>query len=1071
MKRNRFLLLIFALVAFGQTAWAQFSGGDGSQGNPYLITSASDWNTLASNVQNGNSYSGKYFKLMDNISVTTMVGTSDNNKKFSGTFDGNGQMLTFNKESSEQYIAPFRYINGATIKNLKVAGTVSSINNKFAGGVVAHAIGSNTITNCVNSTIINATPPSDHNGSHGGILGQLGGSNNSITISGCLFNGQMQGSSVEYWCGILGYYNANPNEHNQVTISNCFFNPAEINVKSSNNNYTICRTASVVTNCYYNEKATGMSQKQGKQARSITRANNNVALAFAGGATTYNVSGITSYGTGIKYNDVLYAGNSEDVSLSLTAPLGYEITAATYTPEGGPETTINPANDVYSFTMPNANVTINAEIAYCVNYWANGDGSYDHPFEIATTDDFDMLSTLVRGLPDGHPFRPYDESDLIFYGYYFKLMNDLDYTNKTFTPVGYYSLTEEIYRGFRGTFDGQGHVIKGINYETTTGAAGIFGFATGDISNLALINSNLTGGNNTGGIVGYYNGGTISNCHVASNVNIYTPTDSEIIGWHGGIVGRKFAGIISYCTSAAHIVDGCTTYGNHFGGIAGSNDSQSINHCLFTNDIVTSVYTDNKGPIAGSNNGSLTNCYWTNSSFEGSSPSANNDNSGFINAINDLQDRMNVESYSPAFKALAPNGYTLQKTISAWSENPAGGWYLIASPVVGDIAPDAVMNLLGTQIPNSSLYNFDLYRFNQSPDMINGEYKEWENYHQHNETEEPFLLENGKGYLYARSEETTLTFTGTFNTSTEPVDVTLTYETTNPKAIMHGWNLVGNPFPVTAYVNRPFYKMNDAGTGIVPVVNDFNSYTPTTIPTCTGIMVQTTADEVTQGTNKVTFSTTVPTQQATNNGNLQIALSQSNTRGNALLDNAIVSFNEGSKLGKFYFGEQNANIYIPQNAEEYAIAYSNKQGEMPLNFKASMNGEYSLSINPEGVEMSYLHLIDNMTGADVDLLQTPSYTFNATTNDYESRFKLVFSANTEDGPSTGSGTFAFYSNGSWVIANEGEATLQVVDLMGRILSSETVNGSVSKAINTMPGVYMIRLINGENVKVQKVVIE
>jgi len=45
-----------------------------------------------------------------------------------------------------------------------------------------------------------------------------------------------------------------------------------------------------------------------------------------------------------------------------------------------------------------------------------------------------------------------------------------------------------------------------------------------------------------------------------------------------------------------------------------------------------------------------------------------------------------------------------------------------------------------------------------------------------------------------------------------------------------------------------------------------------------------------------------------------------------------------------------------------------------------------------------------------------------------------------------------------------------MDVMGRILSSESINGSVSKAINQPAGIYMLRLINGENVKVQKMVV-
>ncbi len=197
------------------------------------------------------------------------------------------------------------------------------------------------------------------------------------------------------------------------------------------------------------------------------------------------------------------------------------------------------------------------------------------------------------------------------------------------------------------------------------------------------------------------------------------------------------------------------------------------------------------------------------------------------------------------------------------------------------------------------------------------------------------------------------------------------------------------------------------------------------------------------------------------------------TSSTTLLDNAIVSFNEGSQLGKFYFGEQNANIYLPQGGEAYAIAYSDKQGEMPLNFKANENGTYTLTVNPEGVEVGYLHLIDNMTGADIDLLAGAStgsatYTFNAKVTDYESRFKLVFAADETDGPSTGSGTFAFISDGNIIV--NGTGTLQVVDMMGHVVRCADVARNVSTN-EMMPGIYVLRLISGNDVKTQKIVIE
>jgi hypothetical protein len=77
--------------------------------------------------------------------------------------------------------------------------------------------------------------------------------------------------------------------------------------------------------------------------------------------------------------------------------------------------------------------------------------------------------------------------------------------------------------------------------------------------------------------------------------------------------------------------------------------------------------------------------------------------------------------------------------------------------------------------------------------------------------------------------------------------------------------------------------------------------------------------------------------------------------------------------------------------------------------------------------------------------------------------KYVKCANPED--------FCFYSNGVFVIDNEGEATLQVIDLNGRVLSSENIYGSTSIQVDAAPGIYMLRLTNGDNVKVQKVVVE
>ena len=375
-----------------------------------------------------------------------------------------------------------------------------------------------------------------------------------------------------------------------------------------------------------------------------------------------------------------------------------------------------------------------------------------------------------------------------------------------------------------------------------------------------------------------------------------------------------------------------------------------------------------------------------------------------------------------------------------------------------------VENLEGVKYETGT-YNYDLYRFNQSADL------EWENYHSNDTPQNPFMLENGKGYLYASKADRTLTFSTPFNTdNTKTVD--LEYDA---DAEFAGWNLVGNPFPVQAWANKSYYTMNSEGTGLV--ANEVASSTP--IPPLTGVMMQTTS---TTGEN-VTFSTTEPTQQSANNGSLQIALQQavepvetpltkvgpSTSSGTLTLDNAIVSFNEGTQLGKYYFGRQNANINLPQGGEEYAIAFSDGHGEMPLNFKATKDGEYTLSVAPDGGEMEYLHLIDNLTGANVDLTATPQYTFTAKTTDYASRFRLVFSicedANGDNAP------FAYVSNGEIILTTNvnGNATLQIVDVTGRVIVQGDAINRVSTSGMTS-GIYVLRLINGDDVRTQKIVI-
>ena len=384
----------------------------------------------------------------------------------------------------------------------------------------------------------------------------------------------------------------------------------------------------------------------------------------------------------------------------------------------------------------------------------------------------------------------------------------------------------------------------------------------------------------------------------------------------------------------------------------------------------------------------------------------------------------------------------VQKHIDAFT-SADDGWNFIASPVT---TPLTTANVSGLIPSGATVY--DLY-------YLNEENTKWFNYKALDGNADPgFDIVHKRGYLYSNGAGTTINFSGTLQPYVE------SGVTNNLAREGDGWNLVGNPFTFNAYVNKSYFVINgrnvEVYTGSAPIAP------------CTGIVVKATGDNET-----VTFTKDNPIANS-NQGNLNIVVAEQlaardvTSTASAIVDKAIVSFNEGCQLEKFVFNEGKAKLYIPQGQEEFAIATSEYCGEMPVNFRANENGQYTITVNPEDVEMGYLHLIDNMSGADIDLLDTPSYTFNAKTRDYASRFRLVFASVCKDVDGDNA-TFAYYNGSEWVITNGEKATLMVFDAMGHIvISGDEINRVSTNGM--APGVYVLRLIQDNNVKTQKIVV-
>ena len=164
-----FIFALLFVVAQGAGAWT----GSGSEADPYQISTADDWNTLCTNVNNGTStYNGKHFLMTRDISVSRMVGTRSSEGTFNvfqGTFDGGGNTLTVNYTTDAEFCGPFCYTYGATIKNLRTAGPINTSSTSAGGVVGRNGTASLTLTNVTSSATITST----HSGKTylGGLVG------------------------------------------------------------------------------------------------------------------------------------------------------------------------------------------------------------------------------------------------------------------------------------------------------------------------------------------------------------------------------------------------------------------------------------------------------------------------------------------------------------------------------------------------------------------------------------------------------------------------------------------------------------------------------------------------------------------------------------------------------------------------------------------------------------------------------------------------------------------------------------------------------------------------------------
>lgn len=599
-----FRIWMMALVLMGSASVAlaqptfKCSGGSGTKSDPWLISSIQDMNELArqinmeigseeqqrenpqlwGNLAYYNGYSDCYFELTCDLDYSNEPVVNGSNytpvgvvNPFGGIFDGKGHTISgiiinrteknngiFGNISYAMYAPEF---GPGLIKNLTLANSQITGGN-YTGGIVGDC--RSAVENCHVLANCAITAAADGTECVGGVVGRA-------------------------WYNDAGYYNLGGG------VPGGWWDVCQAEVIGCTNEAPVSTGGK--SGCSQLGGIAGGIAKGGNigNCLNLGEVDTRVVNTSAGGVVGNAISGDWMGISGCYYSAPctvggLYGEDTEGARMAVASdeePRGIGDEKKQYDSfDGAPGLTVFENGMLYKGKY----YFYDKKLGELFPLYEGDEGTETKPFQIKTEDDLRKLARAV-------------DFDTDFGDMYFVLTNDLDFgggTEGNFKPIG------GVYV-FAGHFDGQGHTISGIVVDRPNNFNGLFGKAK-FVKNVALSNSTIVGNcigepsyNNpvllsqTGGIVGYTDGGTIENCHVTSSVTIRVARDKSCN--FGGIAGYCKSKVLG-CTSAATITSEFADSRN-IGGIVGIAEKATLTHCINFGPVTSD--SEYSGSVAGYN--------------------------------------------------------------------------------------------------------------------------------------------------------------------------------------------------------------------------------------------------------------------------------------------------------------------------------------------------------------------------------------------------------------------------------------------------------------------------------------
>ena len=318
--------------------------------------------------------------------------------------------------------------------------------------------------------------------------------------------------------------------------------------------------------------------------------------------------------------------------------------------------------------------------------------------------------------------------------------------------------------------------------------------------------------------------------------------------------------------------------------------------------------------------------------------------------------------------------------------------------------------------------------------------------------------------MASHETKATLEFKGTLNTKDaygfyEYIDY---YK--NEEELLKNFHLIGNPYPYN--ITWADFK-NSVGiyNGYAYVKSDGNYEYATsgTIAPGDGFFVKATGvgEYGTYYYYLEGSGNTRSTRESNNSLNITAT-------GNAGKDNVVINLagkSEGfDKLQNF--NDAIATVYVAEEGKNYGIySCDTDVQEVELSFNANKMGNYTISIEPNG-KFQTVTLVDRFTGIETNML-LEDYHFTAMSDANTNRFIVKFA----NGQQTIDNSQFVYQSGGELIINA-QGMIQIVDVLGRVVyQSEHFNDINRIGVENFDNAsYVVRCVNGKEVKTQKIVI-